>query len=180
MKPIDTHTLETFIEVADVAQAIAVNFPELPMILRRILLAKRKMSYFMTMTPIRIVSDDTIGILLTVGHDGLAFRWHGLSKSAQYGLIAHELAHGVQFQAMSNAGIYWSLLKYLVWPSYRRQFEREADMIAIERGYGRQLEEYAEHALQSASPRHRRRKEKFYMSPAEIKEARKLVGKNGN
>ena len=180
MKGIDSHTIDTYREIVDVARAIAVNFPELPLIEWRILMAKRKMPYAMTMAPIRIVTDEVIGILLTVGHDGLAYRWHQLSKSAQYGLVAHELAHGVQFQAMTNARIYWSLLKYLVWPRYRRAFEREADMIAIERGFGRQLEAYATHALESASPRHRRRKEKFYMSPEEIREARKLVGKDGN
>ncbi|MFQ5961739.1 MAG: hypothetical protein ACE5MG_10100 [Candidatus Methylomirabilales bacterium] len=64
------------------------------------------------------------------------YRW---PEDVVRGAIAHELAHQVSYQRRSFLGRFWFLRNYLFSPSGRRRVEREADEIAIRRGYGREI-----------------------------------------
>lgn len=55
------------------------------------------------------------------------------------GALAHEFAHQVSYQRRSFLGRFWFLRNYLFSTSGRRRVEREADEIAIERGYGTEI-----------------------------------------
>lgn len=64
----------------------------------------------------------------------------GFSKKAIIGIIAHELAHKVDFKYNRNIfDVLFHKLRYKPYSSYKRKVERAADTITVERGYGPEL-----------------------------------------
>jgi Zn-dependent peptidase ImmA (M78 family) len=63
---------------------------------------------------------------------------NSLSKEAVIGIIAHELGHVVFFKKLSFLKKIY-LLSYFVSNNTKKWFEREADLIAINMGYKKQL-----------------------------------------
>jgi hypothetical protein len=167
---IDMHSLAIYNQVADTIGAVMPQYPELGSVPPALLLGSRRMHFTMAVRPISVPGSrgQGPGFLLELGHGKRHYHWEFLGPSARHGLIAHELAHLVQFGRMDTIGLGIAMLRYLFSHSYRRAFEREADAIAIGRGYGRQLEQYARFAAVHGPVRHRRRKARFYMSPREI------------
>ncbi len=60
-------------------------------------------------------------------------------KDAVRGLLAHELAHQVSYKRRSFIGRMYFIRSYPFSLSRRQAVEREADEIAIEKGYGKDL-----------------------------------------
>ena len=94
------------------------------------------------------------------------------SKDAIIGTVAHELAHQVSYRRRSFFGKVIFLWNYYLSLKKRRIVEDEADRIAIERGYGREL------IVETKTTYRRFAKDKkmlifikkAYMSPNEIKQ----------
>ena len=62
----------------------------------------------------------------------------GFSKTALKGVIAHELAHQVAYKQMCCLTKLFFKIKYKN-PNYKRKVEREADKIAVKKGFGKEL-----------------------------------------
>ena len=88
-------------------------------------------------------------------------------------IIAHELCHFLQYERLSDWGLIKFALKYKYSSKFRRAVEHEADMMAIERGYGRGLIEFAKHCYYAKhlTKRYSEVKNTIYMSWTELEEA---------
>ncbi len=91
-----------------------------------------------------------------------------LDHDEQVAVIAHELAHVVQFHGCSVPKLLQMAALYLV-PRFKRNMERAADIGAIEHGFGRGLYRHALY-LRSIPGYLKKRPElnKYYLKPAEI------------
>jgi hypothetical protein len=96
-------------------------------------------------------------------------RLEQLSFNAIVGWIGHELAHITQYIEKSNGGLLLTGLSYLI-PGYRKKFERETDLIAIQHYMGFALYEGVQYAIccSGASSSYKAYVNKYYLSPAEI------------
>ena len=93
------------------------------------------------------------------------------SDSELKGIFAHELGHSLRFGECSFFGKLWKGFRYMTSRKARTVEENACDKIAVERGYGRGL---------SSAKVKRMKKGKYakcYMSPEEIKDYAKRVGK---
>lgn len=63
----------------------------------------------------------------------------GLSKKSLTGLIAHELSHFSLYQEKRWIQFYPDVMKYIFSRKYGVEIERNADKLAIKKGYGREL-----------------------------------------
>jgi len=96
------------------------------------------------------------------------------TKDQQIGLIAHELSH---FSIFLRRGFFKGMLKGLLYFSsgnHRKQEETKTIKLSIKRGYGKQYHNLSKIAWRDAK---RRRRNKFYLSPKEIKSYAKKIGK---
>lgn len=91
------------------------------------------------------------------------------SEKAVKGVIAHELAHQVDFRRKSFFGKIW--LNYRCKDeAYRRLIEREADKITVQRGFGKELLE-AMKLTKKKFPKDRwKRYESAHLSIKEVKD----------
>jgi hypothetical protein len=96
-------------------------------------------------------------------------RLEQLSFNAIVGWIGHELAHITQYMEKSNGGLLVTGLSYLI-PGYRKKFERETDLIAIQHYMGFALYEGVQYAIccSGASSSYKAYVNKYYLSPEEI------------
>ena len=92
-----------------------------------------------------------------------------LSFNAVVGWIGHELAHITQYMNKSNGNLLLTGLNYLL-PGYRKKFERETDLIAIQHYMGFALYEGVQFTIccSGASSSYKAYVHKYYLSPAEI------------
>lgn len=92
-----------------------------------------------------------------------------LSFNAIVGWIGHELAHITQYMAKSNGGLIVTGISYLI-PGFRKKFERETDLIAIQHYMGFALYEGVQYTFccSGASSSYKAYVHKYYLSPAEI------------
>ncbi len=89
--------------------------------------------------------------------------------NAQIGVIAHELAHVVDFKKRSTGGlIHWGL-NYLS-KKKRERCEKTTDSVAICHGFGWQLYDWIDFVLNSstATEKYKAFKKRFYLQPHEI------------
>ncbi|PHN06381.1 hypothetical protein [Flavilitoribacter nigricans] len=93
-----------------------------------------------------------------------------LPEEVLVGWFAHELGHIVDYQHRSAFGMIRFGLGYLLMPTFRIGAERQADIYAIDRGFGNTLLATKTFILeQSTLPDHyKKRIQKYYMSPDEI------------
>ncbi|MDR2040102.1 MAG: hypothetical protein LBQ60_19435 [Bacteroidales bacterium] len=91
--------------------------------------------------------------------------------NACIGVMGHELAHITDYSTQSGWQMIWTGIRYLG-KKYRRKMERETDSIAIARGFGWQLYNYAYFIIHQADidEGYRRYKLEYYMKPEEIYE----------
>jgi hypothetical protein len=94
---------------------------------------------------------------------------NNLSFNALVGWIGHELAHITQYMEKSNGGLLLTGMSYLI-PGYRKKFERETDLIAIQHYMGFALYEGVKYTMccSGASSSHKAYLNKYYLSPEEI------------
>ncbi|MDR2848089.1 MAG: hypothetical protein LBV39_03190 [Bacteroidales bacterium] len=94
---------------------------------------------------------------------------YNASFNASVGVMGHELAHIADYSTQSGWKIIGTGIRYLG-KKYRRKMERQTDAMAIERGLGWQLYDYAYHVIYQAdiSEKYRHYKQTYYMTPEEI------------
>ncbi|MGZ4036520.1 MAG: hypothetical protein ACXVPQ_01760, partial [Bacteroidia bacterium] len=111
-----------------------------------------------------VICEETKSVFKDVLLKNLPFR-------ARLGMIGHELAHIVQYESCSRAGLLAMLLKHAA-PALKRQTERAADQATIDHGLGNELYALAAYIRRSAGYL---RKNKVirenYLKPAEIRES---------
>lgn len=99
-----------------------------------------------------------------------------LSFNARVGLFAHELAHIVDYQKMSGGEIFGLGIRYLFGKG-KIELEHKIDRIVIWKGFGSQIFQYAKEVLKSnsISDDYRKRRQRVYLQPSEIKELVDIV-----
>jgi len=97
---------------------------------------------------------------------------NGLNKKELSGLIAHELAHQISYRQRGFFGKWAFLWAYLLSSAQRSIVEREADEIAIQRGYGPHLlaERIALEKRFEDNPKMKSLVRRIYMSTEEIRQ----------
>lgn len=87
------------------------------------------------------------------------------------GLIAHELAHVVDYEAMGVFGLSSLACKYGN-KNFKEKFEKNTDIETIKRGLAWQLYDWADFAMNKsdADEEYKAYKRKFYLEPTEIKQ----------
>jgi len=92
--------------------------------------------------------------------------------NAQVGVIGHELAHIVEYEAKSSWKILGIAFKYGN-KKFKSEFERATDQRTIDHGLGWQCYDFAVFAFQykNASDNYKEHKKRTYMGPEEIKNA---------
>lgn len=93
-----------------------------------------------------------------------------LPREVLVGWFAHELGHILDYHQRSFIGLVTFLIGYLLFPRYRSGAERQADMFAVAKGFGKELLATKSYILdQSDLPdRYKDRIRKYYLSPDEL------------
>ncbi len=104
---------------------------------------------------------------------------NNLSKKAVIGLIAHELAHQIFYRKRSFFSKFFFLWNYWLSVNKRREVEKKADEIAVQRGYGKELiiEIKSEYRCYSNNKKTLEFIKKVYSNPKDIKKLMKKYSK---
>ncbi len=86
------------------------------------------------------------------------------------GLLAHELAHLESYSEMNYLQLLIFGMRYSISSNFQKEVEREADIKAIEKGFGEELLVYRIYRLESASDADKKMIMKNYLSPKEIED----------
>jgi hypothetical protein len=91
--------------------------------------------------------------------------------NAQIGVIGHELGHIVDYESRSSVNIAGLGVNYAT-GHYSHDFEKGVDKLAIKKGLGWQLHDWADFVLNKskASKEYKEFKRKTYLTPQEIKQ----------
>ncbi len=89
--------------------------------------------------------------------------------NAQIGVIGHELAHVVDYDSRTAAGIVLLGVKYL-FHGKRRQIENRVDELTIKHGLGTQVKDFSGFVLnhEEINERYLKYKRKFYYNPNQL------------
>ena len=89
--------------------------------------------------------------------------------NAQIGIIGHELAHIVDYDSKTAAGIVFLGAEYL-FHGKRRQIENRVDELTIAHGLGHQVKDFSGFVLndEEVNERYLRYKRKFYYTPEQL------------
>lgn len=89
--------------------------------------------------------------------------------NAQVGIVAHELAHVLDFENKNTLQILGTGVKFFSKKSQAR-FEKSIDLLTIYKGLGWQLRDWAQYAMfeSKASEEYKKFKKNIYLSPSEI------------
>ncbi len=103
--------------------------------------------------------------------NGNGILYQNLPLNAQIGVIGHELAHIVDYQSMNNLQLCRFGIDYLT-SKKKKDIENRIDLIAIHRGLGYQIGDFAKYVFEEsgASKAYLKYKTKFYFRPNQIKE----------
>ncbi|PHK99996.1 hypothetical protein CGL56_02835 [Neolewinella marina] len=93
-----------------------------------------------------------------------------LPKEVVVGWFAHELGHIVDYLNRPWRGMIAFGLGYAFWSRYMREAERRADTIAVDHGFGSEIQATKRYLINHATlPRHyKKRLRKYYLSADEI------------
>jgi hypothetical protein len=93
-----------------------------------------------------------------------------LSFNAKVGIFGHELAHVVDFETKTNFDVIRFGVVYLNHDK-RREIENDIDMIAIHRGLGYQLNDFATYVFEESevSEKYLKFKRKYYFQPFQMR-----------
>lgn len=122
-----------------------------------------------------LFGDRTYNVLINNKKDFEGILLSDVPRKAQIGVIAHELAHILQYEGYSNIGIVQLGLMFIDEDS-QRIFERETDVRTISRGFGEHLKAWAQYSMYDspkATQEYKEFKRRIYMSPKEIEEEMK-------
>ena len=89
-------------------------------------------------------------------------------EEAVIGLFAHELGHIVSYERRSFLNRMLFIWDYYLSDAARREVEHEADLIAIERGYGKELIQTRRHAIRDYDEERVKKMEKTYYWPDDL------------
>ncbi len=90
------------------------------------------------------------------------------SKSALMGVLAHELAHQVDYKQMNFVERLFLRIQYTNY-KFKRRIEIQTDLIAVQRGFGKELIQlYKEAEKRFNATRFRERIKPFHLTPSEI------------
>ncbi len=84
------------------------------------------------------------------------------------GLLAHEISHLIQYKDKNNFQMVIFGLKYLISDNFKLTTEREAETIAIERGFAKELLAFLEFKEKNSDSKELARREKYYFNRTEI------------
>lgn len=100
--------------------------------------------------------------------------------NGQVGLLAHELAHIIDYKDKSALAIIWDGIRYS-FPGFKEKFEKATDRRTIKHGAGWQLYDFSDFVLHAsgAAPHYKSYKRRYYMQPHEIIQAMKANGYPG-
>ncbi len=89
--------------------------------------------------------------------------------NAQIGVLAHEIAHIVDYERRGHVGLIKRAVDYLE-ENRKKRFEYQIDKLTIEHGLGWQLYDWADYAMHKskASEKYKEFKKRIYMAPADI------------
>ncbi len=101
--------------------------------------------------------------------------YHDLNLKQKIGIIAHELAHIVDFENRNNSEIILCGFLYKCSPEYHKKLERSTDELVIKKGLGNELYAFSDYVINhsNASAKYIEFKKKNYLLPEEIKEKMK-------
>ncbi len=85
------------------------------------------------------------------------------------GMMAHELGHLETYSRMSWLGLAGYALHYEFSSKFRKEVERETDMIVIQHGFGEELLAFREYRLRTGSEKDKKILGDYYLSLEEIK-----------
>ncbi len=104
-----------------------------------------------------------------------AVSYSELNLKQQIGIIAHELAHIVDFEKRSNISVLSCGILYKCLNTYHKKMERATDELVINKGLGNELYAFTYYVLNqsSASESYINFKKKNYLLPEEIKQKMK-------
>ncbi len=105
---------------------------------------------------------------LIVDIDGI--NKHQWPKEAVIGLFAHELSHMVSYQRRGFFGRMLFTWNYPFSVAKRQEVEHEADSIAIERGYGKELVQERIFQFRIDDAEHLRKQKQVYFLPETLKQ----------
>jgi hypothetical protein len=101
------------------------------------------------------------------------FTLYHIGKGAEKGLskggIAHELSHIEMFKKWGFWKSAWLSFLQFFFGNIRKKIERGADLLAIKKGYGKELYKTRKESFSKTDVKIRRLIKKYYLSPAEIK-----------
>ncbi len=105
----------------------------------------------------------------TLSPDSEGKLFEELPFEARIGVMAHELAHILDYSRMDLGGIFRYGVRYL-FPSSRKELEARTDRIAVDRGFGWQLLAFKEHLRRKAElkPSYRDYKDRIYLSTKDL------------
>ncbi len=98
-----------------------------------------------------------------------------LNIKQQVGIIAHELAHVLDFENRSNLSIVQCGIFYKCSENYHQKLERATDEMVINKGLGNELYDFTNYVINfsNASREYIQFKKKNYLLPEEIKQRMK-------
>ena len=96
--------------------------------------------------------------------------------NGQVGVISHEMCHVLDYVHKST----WQIIKtgIMYFNAHKKEkYEKATDYLAVKKGFGPQLHEWAEYIMNdhTIKSKYREVKEKFYLGPDFIKEALELL-----
>lgn len=102
-------------------------------------------------------------------------------KNVIKGILAHELAHIAYYSQTNNIRLISDFLRYPVNCPFKKEFERNTDLIAIQHGLGKYLKEAWQYTGFDApiSDVMKAKKRFYYLSPLEIEKQMKKYSSNG-
>lgn len=85
-------------------------------------------------------------------------------------ILVHELQHVSDYTKMSSAEVVSFAAKYSTNKKFRTKYERETDLKAMEKGFGKGLIDYRNWIYQWLTPKELKNKKRYYYSPEEIQQ----------
>jgi hypothetical protein len=146
-------------------EVIAQSFPELTNAKPRIKLFKSNDTFFKSQ--FSIVNFLTFTKIRTTIFVNPQVFEKNAPEAGVKGILAHELAHTIYYKNKNRLQLFG--LISLINNNFVTNFERRADLVAIEKGYGEGLIQYREWLYQNISAKAVTEKKRDYLTPEEIK-----------
>jgi len=102
-------------------------------------------------------------------YDPNQIKKYNFSEKALKGILAHELSHQIDYKTKSIFLRLFFKFKYINNIKFKKQIEREADKIAIQRGFGEELKQFLKECEKKYEPeRFEKRIKPFHLTSSEI------------